>query len=94
MFSVAGASSDPASNNFAGPEPFSEPESRTLSEFIRSIGDIEMYISFHAAGQILLIPFGNTTEPLANYHDAVCGILSQINLVLNKNNCDLSMTMF
>ncbi|XP_026333308.1 zinc carboxypeptidase A 1-like [Hyposmocoma kahamanoa] len=68
---VIGASTNPASNNFVGYGPFSEPETRTLSEYIRSIDNIEMYISFHSAGQILLIPFGNTTEPLANYHDAL-----------------------
>lgn len=36
-----------------------------------TIPHIEMYLSFHSYGQLLLLPFGNTTEPLANYDDAV-----------------------
>lgn len=71
MSSVIGASINPTSNNFAGPGPFSEPETRTLSAYIRSIDKIELYLSFHSSGQILLLPFGYTTEHLANYHDAV-----------------------
>ncbi|KAL4720710.1 hypothetical protein ACJJTC_009428 [Scirpophaga incertulas] len=67
-----GASSNPAMDNYAGTGPFSEPETRSLSEYIRSIGDeIEMYLSFHSFGQLLLLPFGNTTDQLANYNDAI-----------------------
>ncbi|CAG5004961.1 unnamed protein product [Parnassius apollo] len=69
---VAGSSSNPASNNFAGLGPFSEPESRSLSTYLRTIGDqIDLYLSFHSFGHLLLLPFGNTTEPLANYQDAI-----------------------
>ncbi|XP_072929537.1 uncharacterized protein [Epargyreus clarus] len=69
---VIGATIDPALNNYAGPGPFSEPETRSLSSYIRSLGDqIDLYLSMHSFGQLLLIPFGNTTEPLANYHDAM-----------------------
>ncbi|KAL0868949.1 hypothetical protein ABMA27_007277 [Loxostege sticticalis] len=67
-----GSSTNPASDSYAGPGPFSEPETRSLSTFISSIGDkIDLYLSFHSFGQLLLIPFGNTTEPIANYHDAL-----------------------
>nr|USU81834.1 M14 metal carboxypeptidase 3 [Antheraea pernyi] len=69
---VLGASTNPASDNYAGPGPFSEDESRTLSTYISSISHrIEIYLSFHSSGQLLLLPFGNTTEPLANYYDAM-----------------------
>ncbi|GBP92798.1 Zinc carboxypeptidase A 1 [Eumeta japonica] len=69
---VAGASIDPSSDTYPGPGPFSEPETRTLSTYIRSISDgMEFYLSFHSYGQLLLLPFGNTTEPLANYFEAI-----------------------
>lgn len=72
QFSVVGASAYPASDVYAGPGPFSEPETLYLSRFISSIGDkIDMYLSFHSYGQMLIIPFGNTTEHLSNYYDAV-----------------------
>nr|XP_026494165.1 zinc carboxypeptidase-like [Vanessa tameamea] len=69
---VAGASTDPASDNYAGTGPFSEPETLSLSEYIRSVGDrIDLYISIHSFGQLLMVPFGNSTATYANYHDAV-----------------------
>ncbi|XP_060805043.1 zinc carboxypeptidase A 1 [Amyelois transitella] len=69
---VAGANTNPATDIYAGPGPFSEPETRSLSDFIRSIGDrIDLYLSFHSFSQLLLIPFGNTTEPVGNYYDAL-----------------------
>ena len=74
-FPVAGSNLNPASDNYAGPGPFSEPESRSLSRYIRSIGNkIDLYISIHSFGQLLLIPFGNSTAPYANYHDAVSNL--------------------
>ncbi|XP_046971668.1 zinc carboxypeptidase-like [Vanessa cardui] len=69
---VSGASVNPATDTYAGPGPFSEPETLTLSQYIRSIGDkIDLYLSFHSFGQLLLIPFGNSTAPYANYYDAI-----------------------
>ncbi|KAJ8723718.1 hypothetical protein PYW07_007698 [Mythimna separata] len=66
------ANLNPASNNYAGPGPFSEIEARTLSAYIINMADkIDLYLSFHSSGQILLLPFGNTTDPLANYYDAM-----------------------
>ncbi|KAI8424821.1 hypothetical protein MSG28_006750 [Choristoneura fumiferana] len=67
-----GASTNPLSEVYAGPGPFSEPETRTMSRYMREIGDkMEMFLTFHSYGQMLLLPFGNTSEPLANYHDAM-----------------------
>lgn len=69
---VAGASISPALDTYAGPGPFSEPESRSLSTYITSVADrIDLYLSFHSFSQLLLLPFGNSTQPYANYHDAV-----------------------
>ncbi|GAB0086191.1 hypothetical protein DMENIID0001_001960 [Sergentomyia squamirostris] len=66
-----GASSNPCSEIFAGPEPFSEVETRTLSDYYSSLSDVSTYISIHAFGQMLLVPFGHTTAALGNYHDLV-----------------------
>ncbi|XP_026743124.1 zinc carboxypeptidase-like [Trichoplusia ni] len=69
---VVGASSDETRDDYAGHGPFSEPETRTLSTYLASIGDkIDLYLSFHSYGHLLLLPFGNTTEPLANYNDSM-----------------------
>ncbi|KAG7297763.1 hypothetical protein JYU34_018495 [Plutella xylostella] len=67
-----GASAQPISDSYAGPGPFSEIETRTLSEYLRGIADqLELYLSFHSYSELLLLPFGNTTVPYANYNDAL-----------------------
>lgn len=69
---VAGSSTNPALDTYAGPGPFSEPETRSLSTYIASIADkIDLYIATHSFGHLLLLPFGNSTQPYGNYHDAV-----------------------
>jgi Zinc carboxypeptidase len=56
---LGGASSDPCSNGYAGPEPYSEPEIRALVDYYVTIVDkIDLYLSFHSYGQYFLIPYG------------------------------------
>ncbi|GLG98822.1 Zinc carboxypeptidase A 1 [Gryllus bimaculatus] len=44
-----GSSSDPCSNHYAGPEAFSEIETRSMSQYITSIADkIDVYLAFHS----------------------------------------------
>lgn len=51
-----GASNDPCSEIFAGPKPFSEPETLALSEFIKTL-NLQFYIAFHSYSQQILYPF-------------------------------------
>ncbi|RZC42014.1 Peptidase M14 and/or Propep M14 domain containing protein, partial [Asbolus verrucosus] len=52
-YNEGGANNDPCSNNYCGPEAFSEPSMKSLSEFISTIGEsLEGYISFHSYSQI------------------------------------------
>ncbi|KAF5278939.1 hypothetical protein FQR65_LT15471 [Abscondita terminalis] len=45
---------------FAGPNAFSETESKSLSEFIDGISNnIQAYIGFHSYFKLILIPFGH-----------------------------------
>ncbi|KAK5642001.1 hypothetical protein RI129_008168 [Pyrocoelia pectoralis] len=58
-----GASRSECSNNYAGTRPFSEPESSALSKLIAEKAErIKMYLSFHAAAQCILYPWGYTTD--------------------------------
>lgn len=52
-----GASNNPCSGIYAGPKPFSEPEIRSLSEFVKTIENLKIYISFHSYSQLLLFPY-------------------------------------
>ncbi|GJQ79511.1 hypothetical protein Trydic_g16361 [Trypoxylus dichotomus] len=67
-WNTGGASSNPCSDTYAGPNPFSERSTATLSEFFTGISSqVVSYISFHSYSQLLLIPYGHTTQNLDNY---------------------------
>ncbi|XP_066141638.1 zinc carboxypeptidase-like [Euwallacea fornicatus] len=67
---TGGASDSPCSDIYAGPFPLSEKSTRTLSEFIDSVGEeLVAYISFHSYSQMLLLPYGHTTAHLDNYDE-------------------------
>ncbi|KAJ6649863.1 Zinc carboxypeptidase A 1 [Pseudolycoriella hygida] len=68
MWMHVGASSNPCSDTFAGPTPFSDPETKALSEFMTAhIDEIKVFITFHSYGQFILTPFAYTYEPADNY---------------------------
>uniref|UniRef100_A0A1L8DPJ4 Zinc carboxypeptidase A 1 n=1 Tax=Nyssomyia neivai TaxID=330878 RepID=A0A1L8DPJ4_9DIPT len=65
-----GASDNICDLDYAGPNAFSEIETRTMSEYILSIQDhLNIYISFHSAANLLLFPWGHTADPVSGYDD-------------------------
>ncbi|CAH0720785.1 unnamed protein product, partial [Brenthis ino] len=51
------SSKDPCADNYAGPHPFSEPETRAVSDFLSEHkGHIKLYLSLHAYSQAWLLP--------------------------------------
>lgn len=68
-FNEFGSSSNPCSDIYAGQYPFSEPETRQLSEFIASLENLVGYFDFHAYGQLLMLPYGWTKELVDNYQE-------------------------
>ncbi|KAJ6635047.1 Zinc carboxypeptidase A 1 [Pseudolycoriella hygida] len=63
-----GASNNPCSDTYAGPNPFSEPETRAIRDFYGTIASrVRIFLSFHAFGQYLLMPFGHTTANSNNH---------------------------
>uniref|UniRef100_A0A336MCF7 Zinc carboxypeptidase A 1 n=1 Tax=Culicoides sonorensis TaxID=179676 RepID=A0A336MCF7_CULSO len=67
-----GSSSDPCSDTYAGPEPFSEFETRAISEFFETVKDrVEMYLSFHSYSQLLMYPYAHTQDPINNQQDHI-----------------------
>jgi len=54
-----GSSSNPSSDTYRGTGPFSEPESKAVSDFIVGLGDsIIAGIDFHSYSQLILRPYG------------------------------------
>ncbi|KAI8424819.1 hypothetical protein MSG28_006748 [Choristoneura fumiferana] len=72
QWGVNGASHNPADANFIGIGPFSEPETRALSNYIDTIGhNLAGVLSFRGFGQRLLIPFAHSTQPIYNHDDMI-----------------------
>jgi len=55
---------DKCSSNFPGTEPFSEPETKAIRDFLlpRYKGQVVIYNSVHSAGQAFVIPWGHTEK--------------------------------
>lgn len=68
-FNSGGASDNPCSDLYAGNYPFSEPETRQLSEYIVRLPNLVGYFAFHAYGQLMMLPYGWTRELLGNYQE-------------------------
>ncbi|KAH9635021.1 hypothetical protein HF086_004375 [Spodoptera exigua] len=65
-----GSSSNPCNyQTYAGSQPFSEIETRSLSEYISGLENMLGYISFHADAQMLLLPYSDSSEHIDNYDD-------------------------
>lgn len=53
---------------YVSPTPFSDPETKALSEFMTAhIDEIKVFITFHSYGQYILTPFAYTLDPAENY---------------------------
>jgi hypothetical protein len=62
------ASSDPCTELYAGPRPFSEPETNATARFIQSIkGRVVVHLTLHANGQLILLPAGNSIRHIEDY---------------------------
>ena len=65
-----GASDDPCQETYAGPRPFSEPETKAISNFIMDRKDkIKLYLTMHAYSQMWLLPWRYTNKKAGDYDD-------------------------
>ncbi|XP_058450685.1 zinc carboxypeptidase-like isoform X2 [Malaya genurostris] len=66
-----GASNNPCSDVFAGPEAGSEIETKNvMNYFLKYKANIDLYLSFHSYGQYMLLPYGfENAEKADNYYD-------------------------
>ncbi|NWV82880.1 CBPA1 Carboxypeptidase, partial [Dasyornis broadbenti] len=65
-FGAAGASSSPCSETYHGPYANSEPEVKSIVDFVKSHGNIKAFVSIHSYSQLLLYPYGYTETPAAD----------------------------
>ncbi len=64
-----GASDAPDSEVYQGPSAFSEPETRSLRDFIESHRNIKVLASYHTYGSLILYPWSAVDAPIKNEKD-------------------------
>ncbi|NXA95672.1 CBPA1 Carboxypeptidase, partial [Melanocharis versteri] len=62
-FGDAGASANSCTETYRGPYANSEPEVKSIVDFVKSHGNIKAFISIHSYSQLLLYPYGYTETP-------------------------------
>ncbi|CAF4772803.1 unnamed protein product [Pieris macdunnoughi] len=84
------SSQDPCSDNYAGPHPFSEPETRAVSEFLAEHrGQIKVYLSLHAYSQSWLLP---SSHAYTSYSDD--GVLMEMGKLATTALADMYGTKY
>ncbi|XP_053112232.1 carboxypeptidase A1-like [Hemicordylus capensis] len=68
-FGVAGSSGNPCSETYRGPYANSEPEVKAIVDFVKSHGNIKAFISIHSYSQLLLFPYGYTSQKAADHEE-------------------------
>ncbi|NWH97984.1 CBPA1 Carboxypeptidase, partial [Tichodroma muraria] len=68
-FGEAGASGNPCTETYHGPYANSEPEVKSIVDFVKSHGNIKAFVSIHSYSQLLLYPYGYTNTPAADQQE-------------------------
>lgn len=66
---TGGSSQETDSEIYMGSEPFSEPETQAVRDFISLRSNLKVLLSFHTYSELILYPWGNTYDPIANPKD-------------------------
>jgi len=86
---AAGASNNPCSDTYAGPVPFSEPETAAIRDFYGTIASrVRLFLSFHSFGQYLLFPSGHTSTPTNNHANLMSVGTAGVNAIRNTSGID------
>lgn len=66
-----GSSNNPCSEIYRGTRAHSEPEVKSIVNFVKSHGNIKAFISIHSYSQMLLFPYGYTKKPAKDQDELV-----------------------
>jgi carboxypeptidase T len=61
---TGGSSTDPCSDVYKGPEPFSEPETQTIKAFVENRPNLKVLLSYHTFSELILYPWGHSYDPI------------------------------
>jgi len=68
-WSLPGASADPLSPVYHGPNPFSEPETKAIRDFIEKRKRATVLLTYHSFSELVLWPYGYTYDQVQNSAD-------------------------
>ena len=66
---TGGSDDDTSSEVYMGPEPFSEPETQSIRDFVKSHLNTKILLSFHTFSELILYPWGHTYDPVSKKKD-------------------------
>lgn len=81
MSLVDGVSTNPCSEIYLGTEAFSEPEAKNLKNFLATIPNLNVYLTFHSYGQYILYPWGYGRDYAPNHNDLVSSVYRRLLLL-------------
>jgi carboxypeptidase T len=64
-----GASNNPCSDIYMGPQAFSEPETQNVKAFVEARPNLKVLLSFHTFSELVLYPWGYTYDDITNGTD-------------------------
>lgn len=65
-WNTGGSSSDPDSEVYMGPSPFSEPETQAVRDFVNANPRITTFLSFHTFSELVLYPWGHSYDKIGD----------------------------
>ncbi len=66
QWGTGGSSTNPTSDVFMGPHPFSEPETQAVKLFVDAQPRMKTLISFHTFSELVLYPWGHSYDPVGD----------------------------
>ncbi|KAH9630248.1 hypothetical protein HF086_012433 [Spodoptera exigua] len=81
---VQGSSDDPGNVFYRGPKAFSEPETAAV-KILEANTTFKVFISFHSYGEVIIFPWGYTSEPCPDYVDLLEGGTAMAKAIFNKS---------
>lgn len=66
---TGGSSDNPNSDVYKGPQPFSEPETQAIKNYVNSNSNISILLSFHTFSQLILYPWGHKYDSITDAND-------------------------
>jgi carboxypeptidase T len=69
QWGTGGSSTNSSSDTYMGPEPFSEPESQAIRDFVSDHLNLKVLLSYHTYSELILYPWGHSYDPIPNQKD-------------------------